>query len=135
MPLEFVGDALGDETHAQLDSKVLGRAHCLEDPLRPSDYLRLLQYIALESKECIDPKYKNIDEAEEALDHDEVLAELQVAWKAKAFKNIRNLGTSLHLLLIIYVLTVTHTAILQSPSSSSRNRHQRSWMNSDAQSE
>ena len=134
MALEFVVDVLEDETHAQLDRKVLRRAHRLEDPLGPSDYLRLLVYIALESKERIDPKYKNIDEAEEALDHDGVLAELEVAWKAKAFKNIRNLGTNLHLLLIIYVFTVTHAAILQPPSSP-RNRHHRSWMNSDAQSE
>jgi hypothetical protein len=95
MPLEFVVDVLDNETHAQLDSKVLKCAHRLEDPLRPSDDLQLLQYIALESKGCVDPKYKSIDEAEGALDHKELLAELQVAWKAKAFKKIRNLGTSL----------------------------------------
>lgn len=135
MLLEFMVDVLKNETHVQLDSKVLECAHCLKDLLRPSDYLQLLQYIALESKWHIDSQYKSLDEAEGALNHKELLAELQVAWKAKAFKMICNLGMSLHILLIIYVLTIKHAAILQPPLSSPQNCHQWLWINLNTQSE
>ena len=100
MPLESLPDHFDDATHDDLDKAV---EQAVEDDLAGgSDLSSNLQYrillnaIVARSKDSLDRKYLDMEEAKTLIKtHGELRAMLAAAWKRKSFREIRNLGVCL----------------------------------------
>ena len=87
MFLEFVGDDLGDATHAVRDEIVLITIHSVS-----LSQLLLVMIVPI-SEETPDLKYKEIPNAKALLqEHPTLIERLRGAWRDRTFKEIRNLS-------------------------------------------
>ncbi|KAI6097467.1 hypothetical protein F5141DRAFT_1067146 [Pisolithus sp. B1] len=99
MSLSSVPNALDDATHAALDKhinqvvrSVVDEERAFEDYGRMA-YMFLLQTIVEFSNGTLDPKYLGLRVAGEAImTLPELVAMLDVAWKSRSYRDIRNLG-------------------------------------------
>jgi hypothetical protein len=86
--LESVHDDLDDAAHARQDEEVLKTIG--DDPFIAT---MLLATIVASSEQQLNPKYRKTPNAKALLlEHPELADKLKVAWVAKKFKEIRNLG-------------------------------------------
>ena len=97
MPLETVANVLDDATHTRLDKALLAEFHVRG--LGPGIWgaYTLLNFIALNSEGCVDPKYEGTPAMALVEGNPDLRTELSEAWEAKSFKRIRNLSNSPHL--------------------------------------
>jgi hypothetical protein len=94
MSLETESNDLSDADHTRLDKLVLNIVNTYYAP--PF----LLATIVEKSEGKLNPKYKANGTASALLnEHPDLRGELDIAWEAKSFKNIRNLSESSSLLL------------------------------------
>jgi len=110
MPLETVPDLFDDATHNELDRAVekavkvhLGDVSDLSISLQ---YVAVLNAIVARGKD-MDRKYLDMEEARNLINSKEELGPiLASAWRRKSFREIRNLGSCLRFVPVIYSLTV-----------------------------
>jgi hypothetical protein len=93
MSLESVADDLDDATHFRMDKAVL-KVATVEPSIPYLAASLLCTIVSLSEKRLgLDPKYKKTPEAVAFLkEHPEVTDMLKDAWRAGAFKTIRNLS-------------------------------------------
>ena len=110
MPLETVPDLLDDATHNELDRAV---EKAVEDGLGDVSELssnfqcRILLNAIIEHSKDMDRKYLGMEEARNLINAKEELRPiLASAWRRKSFREIRNLGSCLRFVPVIYSLTV-----------------------------
>jgi len=92
IPLGPVMSDLDDAAHARLDEQVLKVAD--DEPVVLSMIASLLATIVDHAKGQLDQKYASTTNSRALLEeHPDLRDKLVVAWKARSFKDIRNLGT------------------------------------------
>jgi hypothetical protein len=92
MPLETVANVLDNATHARLDKALLAEFHVRGLPPGIWGAYNLLNFIALNSEGCIDPKFQGPAAMSLVEGNSDLRTELSEAWEAQSFKRIRNLS-------------------------------------------
>ena len=91
--LEEAPNDLDDAAHRLQDELVLDFFCSLTEPSTPLAATLLLPVIVSFSEGKLDPKFKKISEVKALLqDHPELMEKLEDAWKARTFRDIRNLS-------------------------------------------